>query len=101
MKYLQLYESFVQPYKEVRTILVKSNKDPKVVIRLITDKQNRITDIRNPRGVRHQFRLGNILNKSVLDAWVKANDMTIAEDLKTKEKIKGHELIKLMSKRGY
>lgn len=103
MKHIQDYGLFesAEPFKQLKEISVRKTDNPDFVVFITVDKTNRIVDIRNPRGVRHYMRLGNILNTRQLENWMKTNGFEMDSERQIKKQLKGNELIKFMMKRGF
>lgn len=98
------YELFegADPFKRQTEIVIHKESNPGVVITITIDTlNNRISDVRSPAGIRHIFRMGNVLNKRLLDNWMVANGFVEKTRRETKKALKGRELIKFMMKRGY
>ena len=101
MKNLLSYELFESmPSKIVKEIRLIKTADPKIVVTVTADQNNRITDIRNPFAVTFPFRLSWVLNKSQLDKWMEAQGFK-RQDSQYKKPLKGHEMVKYIMKRGY
>lgn len=88
------------PSKVVKEIKLYKEVNPRVFIIINTDQNNRITDMRNPSGIRFPFHLNWVLNKHALESWMSSNGFK-KEESQTNKPLKGHELVKYIMKKGY
>lgn len=61
--------------KEFTEYRFEKNDNPKLSLTIITDKDNRITEIRNPFKIQHPFRVFYYLHNTVLDKWKETNGL--------------------------
>lgn len=88
----------ITPKKEYTEYKFEKNDNPRLSITITTDKDNRITDIRNPYRISHPFRLSFYLHKHILDKWKESNDLIERGRMTYSENLKGNELIKHLVK---
>jgi hypothetical protein len=86
------------PQKQSIEYRFENIEKPKLSITIITDKDNRITEIRNPFRIKHPFKLFYFLHTTVLNAWKETNGFVERGRMTLTENIRGSELIKFMIK---
>lgn len=82
-----------QPKKEFVEYRFDKQDNPKLSITITTDKDNRITDIRNPFRIQHPFRVFYFLHKRVVDKWKETNGLIERGRITYSENLKGSELM--------
>lgn len=89
------------PKKEFTEYKFQKNDNPRLAITITVDKENRITDIKNPFRIQHPFRLSFFLHKHMVDKWKETNGLIERGRMTFFENLKGNELMKHLVKHPY